>query len=241
MTSIVAIIPARSGSKGVQHKNIKLLGEHPLIEWSISASRAANSINRIIVSTDSQEYANLSREMGAEVPFLRPVEIAGDRSTDYDFIKHALDWFAQNGGEPEYIVHIRPTTPFRDPALIDQAVSDFVNNPQATALRSVHPMSESAYKTFEITPSRQLKQVASNSTELDAANNARQQFPATYTGNGYVDVLATAFIRKTRLLHGNHVLPFITPVVNEVDTEDDFSLLEMELEKHPEFATRIFK
>ena len=102
-------------------------------------------------------------------------------------------------------------------------------------------MSESAYKTFEITPSRQLKQVASNSTELDAANNARQQFPATYTGNGYVDVLATAFIRKTGLLHGNHVLPFITPVVNEVDTEDDFSLLEMELEKHPEFATRIFK
>lgn len=241
MTSIVALIPARSGSKGVSHKNIKLLGDHPLIEWSIAACKVSNSINRIIVSTDSEEYAQLSRNAGAEAPFLRPAKIAGDRSTDYDFIKHALDWFSQNDGEPDYIVHIRPTTPFRDPALIDQAVSAFINHPQATALRSVHPMSESAYKTFEIAPAGQLKQIASMSTQLDLANNARQQYPITYTGNGYVDVLATAFIRKTQLLHGNHVLPFITPVVREVDTEDDFSMLEMELENHPEFATRIFK
>ncbi len=241
MASIVALIPARSGSKGVPHKNIKLLGGRPLIEWSIAACKTANLINRVVVSTDSEEYANLSREMGAEVPFLRPVEIAGDRSTDYDFIKHALDWFSQNGDEPEYIVHIRPTTPFRDPALIDGAVSAFVNHAQATALRSVHPMSESAYKTFEISPGGQLKRVASESTELDVANNARQQYPTTYIANGYVDVLATAFIRKTQLIHGNHVLPFITPVVNEVDTKEDFSMLEMELQHHPEFATRLFE
>jgi CMP-N,N'-diacetyllegionaminic acid synthase len=241
MSSIVALIPARSGSKGVPHKNIKLLGGHPLIEWSISACKAANSINRIIVSTDSEEYAQRSRKVGAEVPFLRPAEIAGDRSTDYDFIKHALDWLSQNGGEPEYIVHIRPTTPFRDPALIDNAVQTFINNPQATALRSVHPMSESAYKTFEIAPGGQLKRVASESTELDAANNARQQFPATYIANGYVDVLSTAFIRKMQLIHGNYVLPFVTPTVNEVDTVEDFSMLEIELQNHPEFTTRIFK
>jgi N-acylneuraminate cytidylyltransferase len=241
MPSILALIPARSGSKGVPHKNIKLLGDHALIEWSIAACKRAASINRIIVSTDSEEYAQLSSKMGAEVPFLRPDEIAGDRSTDYDFIKHALDWFLQNDCEPEYIVHIRPTTPFRDPALIDQAVAAFINHPKATALRSVHPMSESAYKTFEIAPSGQLKQVASESTELDAANNARQQFPTTYIANGYVDVLSTAFIRQMQLIHGDHVLPFITPVVNEVDTMDDFSMLEMELQNHPEFANRLFK
>jgi CMP-N,N'-diacetyllegionaminic acid synthase len=241
MPSILALIPARSGSKGVPHKNIKLLGDHPLIEWSIAACKAAASINRIIVSTDSEEYAQLSRKMGADVPFLRPAELSGDRSTDYDFIKHALDWCSQNGEETEYIVHIRPTTPFRDPTLIDQAVAAFVDHPQATALRSVHPMSESAYKTFEIAPSGQLKRVASDSTELDAANNARQQFPTTYIANGYVDVLSTAFIRQMQLIHGGHVLPFITPVVNEVDTMDDFSMLEMELQNHPEFANRIFK
>ena len=241
MPSIVALIPARSGSKGVPHKNIKPLGKHPLIEWSVAACKATSSIHRIIVSTDSEEYAQMSREMGAEVPFLRPAEIAGDRSTDYDFIEHALDWFLKNGGEPEYIVHIRPTTPFRDPALIDHAVATFINHPQATALRSVHPMSESAYKTFEIAPGGRLKRVASESTELDAANNARQQFPTTYIANGYVDVLSAAFIRKMHLIHGSHVLPFITPVVNEVDTEEDFFMLELELQNHPEFATRLFR
>jgi N-acylneuraminate cytidylyltransferase len=241
MPYIVALIPARSGSKGIPHKNIKLLGGHPLIEWSIVACKAAASIDTVLVSTDSEEYAQLSRKMGAEAPFLRPAEIAGDRSTDYDFIKHALDWFSQNGGEPEYIVHVRPTTPFRDPVLIDQAISAFINHSQATSLRSVHPMSESAYKTFEIAPDGQLKRVACESTELDVANNPRQQFPTTYIANGYVDVLATAFIRKTQLIHGDHVLPFITPVVAEVDTNEDFFMLEMELQNHPEFHTRLFK
>jgi N-acylneuraminate cytidylyltransferase len=241
MPVIYALIPARSGSKGVPHKNIKQLGGHPLIEWSIAACKKAKSINRIIVSTDSEEYAQISKKMGAEVPFLRPAEIAGDRSTDYDFIKHALDWFAQNDSEPDYIVHIRPTTPFRNPILIDQAVAAFIRNRQATAIRSVHSMSESAYKTFEIAPSGQLKRVASDSTELDGANNARQQFPATYIANGYVDVLSTDFIRKTGLIHGNHVLPFFTPIVNEIDTPEDFSMLEMELKNNSEFTTRIFK
>ena len=241
MPSIVALIPARSGSKGVPHKNIRKLGEHPLIEWSIAACKAAVLINRTIVSTDSEEYAQISRELGAEVPFLRPPEFSGDRSSDYDFIKHALDWFALNGGEPEYIVHIRPTTPFRVAELIDQAVETFLNNPQATALRSVHPMSESSYKTFEIAPGGQLKRIASDSTKLDAANNARQEFPSTYIANGYVDVLSTRFIQKNQLIHGDHVVPFVTPVVGEVDTEDDFTRLELDLEKHPEFATRLFK
>lgn len=241
MPSVIALIPARSGSKGVSHKNIRKLGDHPLIEWSIAACKAATSINSTIVSTDSEEYARISGELGAEVPFLRPSELSGDHSTDYDFIKHALDWFALNGGEPEYIVHIRPTTPFRAPELIDKAVETFLNNPQATALRSVHPMSESAYKTFEIAPSGQLKRIASDSTELDVANNARQQFPSTYIANGYVDVLSTQFIRKMQLIHGDYVVPFITPVVGEIDTEDDFARLELELEIYPEFAIRLFK
>ncbi len=241
MPSIVALIPARSGSKGVPHKNIRLLGNHPLIEWSIAACKTSDLINRTIISTDSAEYAQKALEMGAEAPFLRPAKISGDQATDYDFVTHALSWLSQNGGEPDYIVHIRPTTPFRDPTLIDQAINAFINKPQATALRSVHLMSESAYKTFEIAPTGQLKRVASDSTELDAANNARQQFPATYAANGYIDVLSTAFVRKAQLIHGSYVLPFITPTVNEVDTEEDFSMLELELQNHPEFAERLFK
>lgn len=241
MPSIVAIIPARSGSKGVPDKNIRKLGNHPLIEWSIAACKAVSSIDKTIVSTDSEEYAQISRKLGAEVPFLRPAEFSGDRSIDYDFVKHALDWFAVNGSEPEFIVHIRPTTPFRSPELIDKALKSFIKNSDATSLRSVHPMSESAYKTFEITKDYKLKRIASDNTELDSANNARQDFPATYIANGYVDVLSTGFIRSSQLLHGNYAIPFITPIVGEIDTENDFANLEIELAQKPEYAERLFR
>ena len=240
MSKVIALIPARSGSKGVPNKNTRLMGGHPLIAWSIMAAKKANSIDRVIVSTDSYEYARLAIQLGAEAPFLRPAEISGDRSTDFDFIAHALDWFVDNGGEPEYIVHIRPTTPFRDPAQIDAAVSLFQNSKIATALRSAHEMSESAYKTFEIAPKGQFKRLGADSTALDAANNARQQFPATYQANGYVDVLSTRFIRDKGLIHGDWVLPYITPKVVEVDTEDDFALLEYQLARTPKISTNLF-
>jgi N-acylneuraminate cytidylyltransferase len=193
-----------------------------------------------LVSTDSQQYAELAIKLGAEVPFLRPSDIAGDRSTDYDFVIHALDWFAAHGAEPELLVHIRPTTPYREPALIDDAISAFRVEPRATSLRSVHEMSESAYKTFEIASAGQLKRLGTDSTALDAANNARQQFPATYQANGYVDVLSSRFVRRHGLIHGDWVLPFVTPPVVEVDTEEDFVHLEFLLAQNPETADRIF-
>lgn len=241
MPSTVALIPARAGSKGVPNKNIRELGGYPLIAWSIAACKLAASINRIIVSTDSEKYAQISRGFGAEVPFLRPVEISGDGSTDYQFIKHALDWLAINGGVPDYIVHIRPTSPFRAPEIIDSAVNIFLENTKSTSLRSVHPMSESAYKTFEIGQGGQLKRIASNSTELDPANNARQDFPTTYIANGYVDVLSTSFILETQQLHGNNAFPFITPPINEIDTEDDFAIIEHQLQNNLEIVSKLFK
>ncbi len=240
-SKIVALIPARSGSKGVPHKNIKNLGGYPLIDWSIRACLKTSLIDRVVVSTDSQEYAELAVKLGAEAPFLRPADIAGDRSTDYDFVLHALDWFAAQGREPELLVHIRPTTPYRVPALIDDAIRAFQIEQRATSLRSVHEMSESAYKTFEIASAGQLKQLGADSTALDAANNARQQFPATFQANGYVDVLSSRFVRSRGLIHGDWVMPFITPAVIEVDTAEDFIHLEFQLERNPEITTELFR
>lgn len=240
MSRVIALIPARAGSKGVPNKNIRPLGGHSLIDWSIQACRKAHRIDRTIVSTDSPDYAELAVRLGAEAPFLRPAEISCDRATDLTFILHALDWLAAHGGEPDYIVHIRPTTPLRDPALIDAAICRFQEATGATALRSVHEMSESAYKTFEIAPTGQLKRVGSDDTALDAANNARQQFPCTYQANGYVDVLSTRFIRASGLLHGDCVMPFITPTVVEVDTEEDFAHLEYQLTRTPALASQLF-
>ena len=240
MSKVVALIPARAGSKGVLNKNIKMLGEHTLIEWSIAACKKSKLIDRVIVSTDSVEYGKLCQGYGSEVPFLRPAEISGDRSTDYEFVIHALDWLAAHGGEPDYIVHVRPSTQFRMPQLIDEAISAFQASTEATSLRSVHEMSESAYKTFELAAGGQLKRVGEDSTALDAANAARQQFPNTFIANGYVDVLSTAFIRKYGLLHGDWVLPFITHPVAEVDTEDDFTFLEYQLYRDTSLTAQIF-
>ena len=240
MADVVALIPARSGSKGVPNKNVRLLGGHSLLAWSIAASLGSSEICRTIVSTDSADYAALAKSLGAETPFLRPAEISGDRANDYDFIVHALDWMVGEGKDPAHIVHIRPTTPFRDPALIDDAVRAFRAAPDATALRSVHEMPESAYKTFEIADGGLLKCLGTKNMELDAANNARQQFPPTYNANGYVDVLSTAFIREDRLLHGNRVMAFVTPPVVEVDTEEDFAYLEFQLGRTPAIVQKLF-
>lgn len=238
---VYALIPARSGSKGVPNKNIRKLGDYSLLHWSIAAALKSSCIDRVIVSTDSVEYADEAKKIGAEVPFIRPKEISGDKSNDYEFIKHALDFFDDENTTPEYIVHLRPTTPLRSPLLICEAISIFIKNINATSLRSVHEMGESAYKTFEIALGGQLKKIGSDNTEIDSANIARQQFPTTYVANGYVDVLSTNFIRKFSMMHGNHVLPFITPVSYEVDTEDDFSMLEHQMQKNKTLIDRIFK
>lgn len=240
MTKVVALIPARAGSKGVPSKNVRLLGGHSLLAWSIAACLKSSTIDRVIVSTDSEEYAALATKLGAEAPFLRPEAISGDRSTDYDFVVHALDWLAAEEGEPDYLVHVRPTTPLRNPHLIDEAVKVFIGAPYATALRSVHEMPESAYKTFEIATGGQLKRLGADNSALDSANNARQQFPSTYQANGYVDVLSTRFIRQAGLLHGDHVIPFMTPSVVEVDTQDDFAHLEFQLTQMPSIRQKLF-
>lgn len=237
----MAIIPARAGSKGVEDKNIRLLGGRPLLAWSIVACLKSKAINRVMVSTDSEKYANLALSFGAEVPFLRPSEISGDHATDYDFVLHALNWLKAHSSEPKQIAHIRPTTPLREPELINEAIDFFARNPTATAVRSVHEMSESAYKTFEISEDGALRCVGSNSTDLDMSNRARQVFPKTYHANGYIDVLSVSFIRKMGLLHGGNVLPFNTPMVTEVDTEEDFSYLEYRLSHSPNISTKLFR
>lgn len=230
MTKIIALIPARSGSKGVPNKNMRLLGGRRLIDWSILAALKTPLIDRVIVSTDSLEYLEHAKKTGADVPFIRPKEISQDNSTDYEFILHALDWLKKNSTEPEYIVHLRPTTPIRDPYVINRAISEFINTKEnITAIRSVHEMSESAYKTFEINDKGCLQRLASNSTDLDLANLGRQSFPKTYIANGYVDVLSTKFIRDNKLIHGSRVHAFMTNPTGEIDTENDFMHLEYEL------------
>ena len=229
MHKIIAIIPARSGSKGVPDKNIRNLGGFPLIQWSIEACKKSKMISRIIVSTDSSEYGKICQDLGADVPFLRPAEISKDSSTDLEFVNHALDWLETNDNQPDFLVHIRPTTPLREPKIIDEAITKILDQPSFTSLRSIHEMSESAYKNFEVINDDTLVTVFDRNNDLDHSNLGRQSFPRTFVPNGYVDVLRTSFIRKANLLHGNKVMPFITNAVTEIDSEADFNFLKYQI------------
>jgi len=237
--TVVALIPARSGSKGVPNKNVKLLEGKPLISYTIAIALKAANIDRVLVSTDSETYASISKEYGAEVPFLRPVDIASHTSTDYEFVKHTLDWFEQHEGQiPELIVHMRPTTPLREVRYIEAAINLFRKN-SASALRSVHEMPESAYKSFEI-ENGCLKSIGAGVFDLETANAPRQQFPKTYAGNGYVDVLRSRFVLEAKKIYGGKVIAFVTPFIGEVDSAKDFQFLEYQIAKNPSIADNIF-
>ena len=241
MTNIVAVIPARCGSKGVPHKNIKELCGKPILAYSVAAGRKSKLIDRVIVSTDSKKYADLAEKYGAECPFLRPSSISRDTSTDYEFVKHLLDWLKSNEHfQPEYLVLLRPVTPLRDPSTIDSAIDIFINNVEATSLRSAHEMSETAYKKFEI-DGDYLKAVGSNSFELDPLNEPRQNFPKTYNPNGYVDILKTSFIQKHKKINGDRVMPFITPRSYEIDSIEDFELIEWIIQKDITYYKKLFE
>ena len=231
MPDIIALIPARSGSKGIPKKNIKLLGEFPLIAYTIEAAKKSSLIDRVIVSTDSEEIAEISRKHGAEVPFLRPTEFSGDKSPDMDFILHALDWLKKNENtQPDLIVHLRPTTPLRDPALIDDAIKKIQSNEGATCLRSGHELAESPHKFFEIEDGFFVG-LFPDDPRPEYYNLPRQSFASAYHPNGYVDVIKPDYIRKSGKLHGPKILAFVTPVSIEVDRTEDFEHLEHVIEK----------
>ena len=237
---VVAIVPARSGSKSVPDKNIREVGGFSLLNWAITVSKKSDLISDVYVSTDSQHYADIALAAGAKVPFLRPSCISGDSSKDYEFISHAVSWFHDNNLFPDFIAHVRPTSPLRFPSDLDQAIAAFVNTNSYTSSRSVHKMSESAYKCFELSDSGTLTTIFDNNFDLDKSNNARQSFPETYVANGCIDIISVKHLTSTGTLHGNNVLPFITNYVHEIDNESDFQFLDFLITSSPEYLD-IFK
>jgi CMP-N-acetylneuraminic acid synthetase len=236
--TVYAIIPARSGSKGVPNKNIIQLDGHPLMAYSIVVAKKCKTIDRVIVSTDSEEYAEIARQYGAEVPFIRPKSISGDAATDIEFFKHFVDWLNETEGFcPEYLVHLRPTTPLRKPEIIDMAVSKFVES-EYTALRSAHKMTDTSYKTFEV-ENNKFKMICDKGFDIESTTLPRQAFPITYSPNGYVDIVRTSQIEK-RILHGDCVEAFITETSYEIDELDDLHYLQYLTNKRSDFVKALF-
>jgi len=225
---VIALVQARGGSKGVPGKNIRPFAGHPLIAWSVVACNLATSIERTVLTTDDEDIAEVGRKYGAEIPFMRPSEFATDDATDFPVIKHALEWLRDNEGHvPRFVVQIRPTTPLREPDVLDKAVAALKASPEATGLRSVFEMPETAWKCFELKDGY-LDSLATRLPGMgpEAANLPRQAFPATYIGQGYVDILRSEVVLKNGQTYGDNVLGFKTPDCGEVDVESDFRKLD---------------
>jgi len=222
---IVAIIPARGGSKGIKNKNIFKIGGFPLIAYTIIAARLSKKIDEILVSTDSKKIAKIAEYFGAKAPFLRPKRISADKSPDIDFVKHAMTWIKEReGAYPDYIVHLRPTTPLRNPKVIDEAIEKIIKNKKATSLRSAHEMKEPPNKMFCI-KNNFFTGLFPNDKRKEYHNLPRQSFPPAYEPNGYVDILIPKTILKYNSIHGPKILPLITQNTGEIDGLGDIPFI----------------
>lgn len=228
---VTALIPARGGSKGIPGKNIQMVKGYPLIAYSIAAGALSTHIGRVVVSTDSEEIAGIGRYFGADVPFLRPAEYASDSSGDLDFVKHAIQFFYEKEGIiPEYLVHLRPTTPLREVKIIDEAIRECMDRKDTSSLRSAHKAAESPYKWFLKGEEGFFKSVSEN-IDNDTANSARQKFPDVYIPDGYVDVLKSSYVIQNNRLHGEKMIGFESPDCVEIDVPEDLDYVRYRIEK----------
>lgn len=217
---ILCIIPARSGSKGIKNKNIKMLNGKPLLCWSILQAKKCKFNMKIVVSTDSEKYKNIAEEYGAEVPFLRPKDISGDLSTDYEFLKHCVDWFKKNEKySPDFIIQLRPTQPNRKIEDIDKAIEIFIKEfDNYDSLRSVIPIKKSCFKMYLLEDDK-LNPIFKNYKNIkEPYNQCRQILPTTYLHNGYIDILKTEILNNNTI-SGNKILPYIMKDNDNIDID----------------------
>jgi CMP-N,N'-diacetyllegionaminic acid synthase len=226
-SSVLALIPARGGSKGIPGKNILPVAGKPLIAYSIEQAVASRHVTRVVVSTEDEGIARIARDRGADVPFLRPAEFARDLSPDIDVFRHALSWLRdEEDYVPELVVHLRPTGPVRRVEVIDEAILSLVAHPEADSLRSVSPPSQTPYKMWHIEEGY-LRPVVTAEGLVESYCLPRQVLPAVFWQNGYVDIVRARTVLDQGLMCGNVILPFVTnEPIFELDYPEDVPLVE---------------
>jgi CMP-N-acetylneuraminic acid synthetase len=223
---ILALIPARGGSKSIPRKNIRPFAGHPLIAYSIAAGLQAQTVTRVIVSTDDEEIAAVARRFGAETPFLRPAEFAQDNTTDLPVFQHALSWLAEHENyHPEIVVQLRPTSPFRRVSHIDEAVRLLLERPNADSVRTVCIPFQNPFKMWRIGPDGFMDPLGVTlGVPGEPYNLPRQALPEVYWQTGYVDAARAATILEKGSMTGTHILPLIIDPSQwiDIDSSDDW-------------------
>lgn len=227
---VLAVIGARSGSKGVPDKNVRELAGHPLLAWVVAAARRAATVDRVIVSTDSAAYAEVARAYGAETPFLRPSDLAGDASTDVEFVRHLLDRLAADEGwRPAIVVRLVPTAPLQRPEDIDAAVTLLRHDPAASSVMVVAEARQH--------PAKALRMVADDAGRprlvawagpADGAPGgvepaARQAYAPAYLRANVV-ATRTSTVEATGTLAGDAVAAHVVPADRGIDIDSELDL-----------------
>lgn len=224
---IWSLIPAKGNSQRVPFKNLKKINGLNLFLYSVVLSVSNAKIHKTFVSTDNNEIRKLAISHGAKVPFLRPKKISKNISEDHEYIFDFIYKIRKfEDFLPEYIIQLRPTTPFRSKKIINQAINKIYLNQDATSLRSSHIADHPPEKQFRIRGSYytdiNLKKISNENF-----NKPSQTFKKTFEPNGYVDILKTSFLLKQKKrIYGNRIIPFITKKIIDIDTKEDFDYAE---------------
>ena len=230
MTEILALIPARGGSKGIPRKNIRSFAGYPLIAWSIAAAKQAASVTRVIVSTDDEEIAAVARKYGAETPFLRPAEFAQDQTTDLPVFEHALQWLEEKESyQPDIVIQLRPTSPIRPKDCVDHAVKILMEHEDADCVRGVVPAGQNPHKMWRFAGEGQpMKPLLEVDGLPEPYNAPRQILPPVYWQTGHIDAIRVGTIKQKKSLTGDVVYPLVIDprYTVDIDTLSDWAKYE---------------
>lgn len=223
---MIAIIPARGGSKGLPGKNIKNLCGKPLIAYTIEAALKSKGIERVIVTTDSEEIAEVAKKYGAEVPFLRPAELAGDTSSAIDVYLHAVSYLQEELGEKiDKFMVLLPTAPLRTTDNIEEAIKEFKEK-KAKTLISVKEADTPISWYYQMDDKSRIKSLG---LDKDKAVSNRQENRNYYIPNGAIYILDTELLKKERTYYCENTVAYIMDGKESVDIDNELDFMMAEV------------
>ena len=224
----VALIPARSGSKRLQDKNVRPLGGHPMLAYSIQAALDSNVFDAVVCATDSQHYANIATYYGAEVPFLRDGDISGDQSPDIQWVRWVLDRLAADGREFDLFSILRPTSPFRLPNTIQRAWDLFISDAQADSLRAVQLCKQHPGKMWAIEGNRMTPIMPGSIGGVPMHSSQYAALPKIYVQDASLEISKVSNIYDKNSIAGDTILPFVSLGMDgfDINVPEDFILAE---------------
>ena len=220
--SIVALIPARSGSKRVVDKNARRLDGHPLMAYSIAAALDSGVFGAVLVSTDSESYAAIARHYGAEVPGLRPEAFATATSPDIEWIEHLLGVLAEQRRQFDCFAILRPTSPFRQADTIRRAWRSFLAEQGVDSLRAVEKCTQHPGKMWVIRGNRMLPLLPLTPEKQPWHSSQYAALPEVYVQNASLEIAWCRLVRSERTIAGTVVMPFLTDEVEGFDINNEY-------------------